>query len=751
MAISDQNSDAMRNLLGDPLNRVDGRLKVTGRAPYAYEHSVSNGATAVLVTSSIAKGHIRSIDTRAAEKAPGVLLVMTHLNSPKLPTLTQQPASPPAGRVLQVLQDNVVRYANQPVAVVVAESFEQADEAAFLVKVEYAGSPHAVTLEDRLAQGYSPKKAGGGGDPSISNRGEMKAGMQAASAHFEHVYRTPHEVHNPMEPHATIAVWDKPDSLILYDSTQGVHTDRERVAQLLQLPKENVRVIAPYIGGGFGSKGPVWSHVIIVALAAKQLQRPVKIACSRPQMFGMLGYRSETRQAIAVGARADGSLTALSHDTVCLTSSFDEFVETASLASRMLYDVDNNSTSHKVIKSDLGTPNYMRAPGESVGTFALECAMDEMAHALKMDPIEFRLKNYAEQDPEKKLPWSSKSLRECYRQGAERFGWSKRSPEPRSMREGNTLIGWGMASAVYPTRRSPSSAHAELRADGSFYVDAGTQDIGTGTYTIMTQIAAATFGVPPNRVRFRLGDTIFPKTPVSGGSQTAASTGSAVYEAAKALQEKLVTMAVSDPQSPLSGVSAQDIGFADGKIYSLSNPSKGESYAEVMRRSGQSSVGAQAEAKPGEEKEKYSMYAFGAQFAEVRVDADLGQVRVSRMLGCFGAGKILNAKTARSQLIGGMGWGISLALYEHAALDNKLGRWVNNNLAEYHVPTNLDVGDVDAFWVDEVDTHVNPIGAKGIGEIGITGAGAAIANAIFHATGIRVRDLPITPDKLLKA
>lgn len=739
----------MNSLVGEPLSRVDGRLKVTGRAPYAYEHDVPNAATGVLLVSSIAKGRIRSIDTTAAEKLPGVLLVMTHINSPKLPSLVEQPKSPPVGRVVQALQHDRIFYAYQPIAVAIAESFEQAREAAEQIRVEYDREPHAVTLEDRISQAYTPKKVGGAGDPPSSNRGDFKAGLAQAETHFQHVYRTPFEVHNPMEPHATIAVWDKPDHLILYDATQGVFSDRSRVAHLLGIPEDNVRVVSPYLGGGFGSKGPVWSHVIITALAAKQLGRPVKLAVRRPQMFGMLGYRSETRQTIAVGAKSDGTLTALTNDTVTVTSSFDEFVETASLPTRMLYEVPNNSTLQTVIKVDLGTPSFMRAPGESVGTYALEAAMDEMAYALKMDPVEFRLKNYAEQDPEKHLPWSSKSLRECYRQGAERFGWKDRPKEPKSMREGNTLIGWGMATSEYPTRRGAATAAVELRADGIFLADAGTQDLGTGTYTIMTQIAAATFGVPARGVQFKLGDTIYPKTPVSGGSQTAASTGSAVYLAAKALQEKLIQMAVTDPQSPLSGVSAQDVAFENGRMYSRSDRSKGESYRDLLARSGQQSVQAQAEAKPGDEKDKYSMYAFGAQFAEVRVDADLGQVRVSRMLGCFGAGKILNAKTGRSQLIGGMVWGISLALYEDAMLDKRLGRWVNNNLAEYHVPCNLDVGNVDAFWVEETDYRINPIGAKGIGEIGITGAGAAVANAVFHATGIRVRDLPITPDKLL--
>ena len=593
-----QNSNSIQNQLGQPIDRIDGRLKVTGRAPYTYEHPVPNVVPGVLLTSSIAKGRIQSMDTSRAEKAPGVLLVMTHQNAPKIPTLLNQPSAPPAGRVVQTFQDDVVRYANQPIALVVAETFEQADEAAFLIKVEYAPESHAVTLDNRMSEASTPKNAGN--EPADETRGDMQAGIHAATSHIQHVYRTPFEVHNPMEPHATIAVWDGADKLTLYDTTQGVWNDKGRVAQLLQLKEDNVRVISPFIGGGFGSKGPVWSHVIIAALAAKQLNRPVKVACTRPQMFGMLGYRSETRQTIGVASKADGTLTALSNNTVCLTSTFDEFVETAALTTRMLYAVDNNATTHQVIKADLGTPNYMRAPGESVGTYSLEAAMDEMAYELKMDPVEFRLKNYAERDPQKNIPWSSKSLRECYARGAERFGWSKRTPKPRSMRKGNTLVGWGMATAVYPTRRSASNARAELHADGSFIVDAGTQDIGTGTYTVMTQIAAATFGVPIDRVKFRLGDTVFPKTPVSGGSQTAASTGSAVYEAARALQEKLIQMATSNSNSPLSGVSAQNIEFSEGRMVSKADPSKGESYLQVIQRSGQPRIIAQAEARPSE-------------------------------------------------------------------------------------------------------------------------------------------------------
>lgn len=739
----------MPELIGKPIDRIDGRLKVTGRAPYAYEQQVPNAGYATLVMSTIAKGRILSMETRAAERTRGVLLVMTHLNAPKLPQLESQPKKPPTGRVVQVLQDNVVRYANQPVGLVIAETLEASIEAARLVEVKYAAEQPHIELESRLREAAAPEKVGGAQDPSATHRGDMLAGMAEADVRIEHVYSTPFEVHNPMEPHATIAVWDAPDRLTLYDATQGVFTDRGRVAQLFGLQAENVRVISPYLGGGFGSKGPVWSHVILAAMAARQVNRPVKLAVTRPQMFGMLGFRSETRQAMRAGAKRDGTLTALSHDTICHTSTFDQFVESASLPSRMLYATPNNSTSHKLLRSDIGTPSFMRAPGESVGTYGLEAAMDELAYELKMDPVELRLKNYAEIDPEKHLPWSSKSLRECYRMGAERFGWSKRLPEPRSMRQGNLLIGWGMATAEYPTRRSASNASARLNADGTFSVDAGTQDLGTGTYTIMTQIAADSFGVPAHRVKFRLGDTLLPQTPVSGGSQTAASTGSAVYLAAQALREKLIQTAVSDPQSPLSGVNAQDVAMENGRLSSRSNPSKGETFAELLSRRGQPYIEAQASAKPGSEKERYSMYAFGAQFAEVHVDADLGHIKVARMVGCFGAGRILNAKTARSQLMGGMVWGISLALYEEAHTDYRLGRWVNNNLAEYHVPTNADVGQIEVLWVDEKDDHINPLGAKGIGEIGITGAGAAIANAVFHATGKRVRDLPITLDKVI--
>lgn len=735
------------SILGAALDRVDGPVKVTGGARYAYEHNIPDAVYGFLVVSPIASGRIQSIDTSRAERAGGVLLIMSHENAPKLSNAKKPGNTAGPGEAWQALQDDVVYYAYQPVAVVVAKTFTQARAAAQLLDVKYDVYEPQTGLESRLAEAYAPQKAGGGGDPAASNRGDVSGALQQADRRIEHVYYTPFQFQNPMEPHATVAHWTAPDQLTVYDATQGVFGDRQHIAGAFGLQPEQVRVISLFLGGGFGSKGPTWSHVVLAAMAARQVKRPVKLAVARPQMFNSVGFRSETRQQIAIGTKADGTISALRNDCVSQTSTFGEFVEAASLPARMLYACPNNSTSQRLLRSNIGQTSYMRAPGEATGTFALEVAMDEMAQELGMDPIEFRLKNYADTDPEKGKPWSSKSLRECYRKGAEHFGWSKRNPKPASMRLGDKLVGYGMATAVYPTRRSDAKASATLRSDGMLIVDSGTQDIGTGTYTIMTQVAAEVFDVGPDRVRFKLGDTTLPQAPVSGGSQTAASTGSAVHLAAEALKEKLIQMAVSDSRSPLYGVSALEITVAKGRLSAKNG--KSEALRDLLARSGQSEVQGTADAKPGPEKEEYAMYAFGAQFAEVHVDPDLGEVTVARMTGCFAAGKILNAKTARSQLMGGMIWGISMALYEEAQMDKRLGRWVNNNLAEYHVPTNLDVRELEALWVDEVDHHINPIGAKGIGEIGITGASAAVANAVSHATGKRFRVLPVTLDKVI--
>lgn len=740
----------MANVIGEPLDRVIGRLKVTGQATYTGDWNIPNVTYAALGVSRIASGHIVSIDTDAASQIPGVLAVLTYKDKLKL---SQDPSKvdpkQPADRVLQLLQDDRVLYAYQPIAVAVAETYEAACEAADAVGIRYAEKKPSITLADGVARSYIPEKAGGAGDPGQSHRGDFKAALQEAPVRLEEIYETAFHTHSPMEPHATIAVWDGPDQLTLYDASQGIFGDRKRVAGLLGLAEDNVRVFCPFVGGGFGSKGPTWSHTVLCAMAARHVNRPVKLVMRRPHMFGPVGCRSETQQTISMGAANNGKLSALSNDTLSHTSTFDEFTETATMPTRMLYSSPNNSTVQRLVRSDIGTPSYTRAPGEATGSFALEVAMDELAYKLGIDPIELRLINYAERDENKGQPWSDKPLRECYRMGAERFGWAKRNPAPRSMRDKNTLIGWGMATSLYPARRSPASAKARMEADGTVHVDAGSQDLGGGTYTIMAQIAADAVGVPVKSVIFRLGDTRYPETPVSGGSQTAATCGTAVYEASIALRNKLLLLTSGDSRSVHSGVEPAQLAIKDRKIVRRSGGNQTETVQELMARSGQPFIEAAASTEANPDGKTMSCYSFGAQFAEVHVDADLGQIQVARMTGVFAAGTMLNAKTARSQFMGGMVWGISLALLEQDAYDPRLGRIVNNNLAEYLVPTNADVGAIDVAWVQDQDFHVSPMGAKGIGEIGITGSAAAIANAIYHATGKRIRETPITPDKLL--
>ncbi|MBR8839993.1 MAG: xanthine dehydrogenase family protein molybdopterin-binding subunit [Stigonema ocellatum SAG 48.90 = DSM 106950] len=729
-------------VIGKPLNRVDGYLKVTGGARYAAEFPVAKIAYAVTIQSAIAKGKIAQIDTKAAEQVPGVLAVITHLNAPKAS------GEEGGGRKLQLLQDDIILYSGQHIGIVVADTFERARDAAFLVQVRYEEEKPTIHMKENLDKAYLPEGKIPRNEPPDKSHGDVTQGLAAAAVRIEQIYTTPVENHNPMEPHATTAAWQG-DQLLLYDATQGIFQAQKKVAGALGIPPANVRIMSYYVGGGFGCKGSTWSHVVLAAMAAQKVNRPVKLVLGRIQMYGPVGFRPETIQQVSLGATRDGKLTALRHTGISQTSTFDEFIEPVAKTARMIYACPHIETSHRLVRLDIGTPTYMRAPGEASGSFALESAMDELAYALKIDPIELRLRNYAEVDPDKKLPWSSKSLRECYRVGAERFGWSKRNPKPGSMREGNYLIGWGMATATYPTNRSPASAIAQIMADGTAVVRSGSQDIGTGTYTVMTQVAADALGLPVEKVRFELGDTQMPETPVSGGSQTAASVGSSVHLAGNEARSKVLQLAIADRASPLYGANAEDVIAEDGNLFLKSKSSQSETYAGILARHGLKMIEARADAKPGEEKEKYSMHSFGAQFAEVRVNPDSGEVRVRRWVGSFGVGRILNAKTARSQLMGGIVYGIGMALMEHTVMDPNRGRIVNADLAEYHVPVNADVPMIDVLFVDENDPHVNPLGVKGIGEIGITGAAAAIANAVYHATGKRIRDLPITLDKLI--
>lgn len=735
------------SIIGAPIDRTDGWAKVSGSARYAAEHPVPGLAHAFLVTSTIPNGRITRIDTGAAEQAPGVLLVMHHENVLQLPRDTRAgKVAPPVGRVLSLLQDADVHYNNQPVAVVVAETFEAAREAAGRLRIDYETAPARLDFEAAKQQVHPPDKVLT--EEPDTRRGDLQAGLLAGSTSIDLRYRTPVEHHNPIEPHATIAAWDG-EHLTLYDSTQYMKGVQRTVAGTLGIDPEKVTVLCPYVGGGFGCKGSVWSHVVLAAMAAKMVNRPVKLVLDRNQMFGPVGQRPTTDQRMRLAAMRDGRLTASAHDTIAYTSMIEDWIEPCGLMTRMMYASANQETTHRLARMNLGTPTFMRAPGEASGSFALESSMDELAHELGIDPLQLRLQNYTERDPGKELPFSSKSLRQCYELGAERFGWSRRNPQPRSMREGEQLVGWGMATATYPTNRAAGKASATLHPDGRAVFRSSTQDLGTGTYTVMTQIAADALGVALGRVSFELGNSQLPEAPVSGGSKTVASVGPAVQAAGRALRLKLVGIALADEASPLFGALADEVDVCDGELFLRADPARREAMATIVARQGSGPVEVEASTDPGDTSEHYSMHAFGAVFVEVRVDELLGTVRVPRVVGVYGVGKLMNAKTGHSQLMGGIVGGLGMALFEETVFDLRNGRAVNGNLAEYHVPVNADIGSIEVEVVDEDDPHVNPLGAKGIGEIGITGVAAAVANAVFHATGKRIRALPITLDKLL--
>jgi xanthine dehydrogenase YagR molybdenum-binding subunit len=706
--------------IGKPVSRVDGRQKVTGRAIYAAEFEVSGVAHAAIVRSTIANGRIASIDTAAAERAPGVLAVLTHRNAPRLAYRPHKGIPDPAiGERVHVLQDDLVNHQGQPIALAIAESVEQANHAASLVHV--ASAAEAATTDIRHAGVVDPtheQTDQGEIRPDETRRGDPEGALATAEVKIDQTYVIPRENHNPIEMHATIAAWDG-DRLTLWDKSQFVHNVADEIAAVFGLPAETVRVISPFVGGAFGSGLRTWPHVTLAALGARVTGRPVKLMLSRREMYYGTGYRPHTVQHVALGASREGRLTAIVHEGYQETSTYEEFSEALLNASRFLHSCPNVSTRHRLAKMHVHTPTYMRAPGEASGIFALESAMDELAAALNVDPVELRLRNEPELDEYKKLPFSSRSTRECYRAAAERFGWMRRSPEPRSMRDGRWLVGWGMAAATYPMNFAPASAMARLLPDGTAEVTSAASDMGPGTWTAMTQVAAETLGLPIDRVKFVLGDTKLPRTPPHGGSMTMASVGSAVQAACRRAREEALTRSGADE------------------------------LAEAMRRLGQP-VEASADMKPGEASQRFSMHAFGAVFVDVAVDPDLAETRVRRIVGAYGVGRIVNPKTTRSQCIGGMIGGIGMALMEHSVVDARNGRVPNANLAEYAVPVHADAPPVmDAILVEEHDPHVNPLGVKGVGEIAMVGIAPAITNAIFHATGKRIRELPVTPDKLL--
>ncbi len=733
----------MARYIGKEMGRVDGVAKVTGKAKYAAEYGAPNLAHGFIVLGTIARGRIRSIDTKEAERAPGVLRVFTHQNSPALGPKASAQEPNQEDRSFRALQSDRILFNAQPVALVVAETFEQARYASRLVKVSYDAEKPSTDTEAVRDRARAPSK----GNPP-KPRGNAPDALRKAPVRVDAEYRIPIEHHNPMEPHAAVAAWEG-DRLTIFDKSQEVYNDRKQLASNFGFPEENVTVISPFVGGAFGSSLRPNYYPALTAMAARELRRPVKVVYTRTQMFTGHGYRPYTIQRVALGAERSGKLSAIVHEVVHNTSRFEEFSDNTTQFPRRIYACPNLDSPLKIVETDLNTPTWMRAPGAVSGMFALECAMDELAYALKMDPLELRLVNYAEVDPDSGLPFSSKALRECYRLGAERFGWKNRKFEPRSMRDGRLLIGWGTATGIWGAFLSPATVRITLRADGTARVASATSDIGPGTYTAMTIIAAEYLGLEPEGVEFELGDSRLPKAPSEGGSKTTASVGSAVAGAALAIAARILEVANRDAGSPLQGSAAADVELSEGRLLLKKDRSRSVSVADVMRRSGLNEVTETYESIPPKERAKYSTLAHGAQFVEVKVDPDLGIVRVTRAIEATASGRIINPLTSHSQEIGGVVWGIGMALTEATEIDHRYGRIMNPNLQHYHVPVNADVHEIETMFVEEDDRIASPLGVKGMGELGMVGIPAAIANAVFHATGKRVRELPITPEKLL--
>jgi xanthine dehydrogenase YagR molybdenum-binding subunit len=774
MELESQFSDTnpKSGVVGQPLSRVDGFAKVTGRAKYSAEYNQLPGLVhAVLKTSDVARGRVTRIDTSAAQKQPGVLAILTHENLPKLAKTPNNPADRRSFASSPMsffpMESDQVFYAGQPVAVVVADTLEHAQYAAAQLQVTIVPEVPVSSYQAKNAELYVPKAVRGYA-PGVTKRGEAQAAFAGAPVQLTATYTHAATHHNPMEPGATTAHWEAPDRLTVYDTTQGVSETQKTLAAMLGLATEQVRVITKYLGGGFGCKAWVWPHVVLAPLAAKAVGQPVKLVLTRPQQFTGMGFREEQEQTLRLGATREGKLLALIHEKTSTTSPWEDWAETNGRIINMLYDSPTFEGTYRMAHANVMTPTSTRAPGDMPGSFAIECSMDDLAAQLNLDPIQIRLLNYADKDPTNGHPWSSKSLKECYQRGAELFGWGKRNPKNGQTRAGNILVGYGMASASYPVHSSQGNARVRLYADGHAVVQAGATDLGTGTYTIITQVAADSLGLDPKNVRCELGDTTLPTTQWSGGSTAAGRVSSSVYLAAQEVWQKLTKLAVADKQSPLYRAAPADVVMEQGRLQLKANPAKGEAFGEVMKRANLSDVEGSALGRYGagyeapqatanasmnkkEEAAEHSMHAFGAHFCEVHVDPELGTVRVTRWVSVMSAGRILNPKTARSQVIGGSIFGIGAALMEQSVRDPHLARYTNASLADYHVPVNADIPAMTVEFIDEHDPYVNAMGVKGIGEISIVGVTAAVANAVFHATGKRVRELPMTPAKVLEA
>ena len=741
----------MSGAVGQQVSRVDGPLKVTGSARYSGEITLPDLAYAQIVGAEVASGRI-TIDTSQAERAPGVAGILTQHNTPKVNQVPLVPSllgGPAPGETFFPMQDDVIHYAGQPVAVVVADTLEQAQHAATLVRASYAEAPSVTTIDQGRGDAYEPERIFGGLIPGSVRRGNVQDGLAAADLRIDASFRFAANHHNPIEALTTMAAWDG-DQLTLYDSCQGIKAVQVTVAALLGLSLSKVRVLTRFVGGAFGCKAMVWPHVTLTALAAQHVRRPVRLTLPRGQMFTSCGHREEQEQHIQLGATSAGKLTAIRHHKISVTSPFDDWAEPAFGAASQLYDSPAFEGVHRLVRGNTMTPTFTRGPGEAAGVFTLECAMDELASQLQVDPVELRLRNLAEADPNGN-PWSSYGLRECLQRGASRIGWEHRNPAPRSERDGNWLIGTGMAAAAYPVAffMRTQRARAHLYADGTAVVETSAQEFGTGMTTVLTQVAADALGIGLGDARVEVGDTDYPATGSPVGSNGAMMVSAAVYNAGIAVRDQLIALAVGDAQSPLHGADPAAVAVAGGRIALAGDPGTGETYAAVMERHRMNDAEAIGSWDPPPLDTPYGLLTFGAQFAKVAVDADLGIIRVRHMVGAFAPGRVLNPKTARSQLMGGMLWGMSQALLEGTHMDTRHGRWANASLGDYLVPVNADAPDVDVEFIEVADQVTGPLGVKGVGEIGQVGSAAAIANAVYHATGYRARELPIAVEHLL--
>ncbi len=739
------------NFVGQPLPRVDGRAKVTGAARYAADFNQDNQLHAVIVSATVGLGRVTAIDSARVEAMPGVVAVITHRNAPRLAYGAHKTYIDPAvGERLHVLQDDKVRFYGQPVAIVVADTLDHAERAAAALQVSYESEQPTVDPQDPRAEAIIPEAAAqpDARIPADTARGEADNALANAEVKVDETYDIARENHNPMEPHATVAAWSG-DRLTLWSKSQFVVNEQAEIAAIFGIPAEHVQVNCPFIGGAFGTSLRTWPHVTLAALAARQVGRPVKLVLTRKQMFFTTGHRPRTLQRVGLGATREGKLTAVVHEGTGETSRYEQFLEALTAATGYMYSCPNVRTRYRLTPLDTGTPNHMRGPGEASGIFALECALDELSYALGMDPVELRRRNEPEIDEAEGKPFSSRSLLQCYDQAAEHFGWSRRDPKPRAMRDGRLLVGMGAASATYPAYHAPASALVRLRPDGTAEVEVAASDMGPGTYTSMTQVAAETLGLPMERVRFSLGRSDFPPAPSHGGSWTMASVGSAIRAACIAAQEEAAKLAVADQRSPVFGASVEEVEWAAGRLRRRGDQAPGQPYRDIAASAGRAIEAEASAQRDPQVAGRYSMHAFGTVMVEVAIDPDVGTIRVRRAVGAYGIGRVVNPRLARSQCIGGMIGGIGMALMERTALDGRDGRPVNAHMADYLMPVNLDIPHLEAHFVDEVDPHVNPLGVKGLGEIALVGMAPAIANAVFHATGIRVRTLPIRIEDVL--